>query len=250
MAARTSACPDGHAARARRDRPRDVARDGPRRRLRAEDDGFAALDERAMEQIVIQDMKALESVRLAGASTRGKDKVSLDLVLTSRGDCSGRVTQHRSDRLLPPGRRDDVRPRQPRLLAGQRGLPAGGRTGPVPRGRQVGLVPSASGFGTFCDIDDFMREFRTDARGHRRDKEVTTVGEVSEVDGRRRGRGGHQEGPGDDRDLGGGGVPARRAARGVGRRRGARAASGSTASTTRSRSSPRRRDEVVDLAAM
>ena len=148
-------------------------------------DGFAALGEREMEKIVIKDMKALESVRLAGTSTEGKDKVALDLLLTSRGDCSGEISVN--DRATISYRQVDVTT----YVRGNRAYwqdaagsaQAAERVLSVVGGKWARLPEAGSDFGTFCDIDDFMREFKTDRRARGADEEVTTVGEVSEVEG-------------------------------------------------------------------
>ncbi|WP_159081494.1 hypothetical protein [Nocardioides sediminis] len=147
-------------------------------------DGFADLGEREMERVVVRDMKALESVRLTGASTRGRDKLSMDLILTSRGDCSGEITMSRATfsyrtvdgTTYVRGDRAFWQDNAGSAQAAQQVVSTiGDKWAVLPR--------SAPGFGTLCDIDDFMREFRSDRRATGADKEVTTVGEVGEVEG-------------------------------------------------------------------
>jgi hypothetical protein len=148
-------------------------------------DDFTALGEREIERIVVRDMKALESVHLIGASTKDRQRLTLDLVLTSRGDCSGDLTLGR----------DTVAYRQVRGAAyvkGDRGFWEQSVGSPQAAAQVVARVGdkwarlprSGPGFGTFCDLDDFMAEFRTDRKATGADRQVTTIGEVSEVDGR------------------------------------------------------------------
>lgn len=149
-----------------------------------EDDGFAALDEREMERIVIRDMRALDSVRLSGASSRDKDKMTLDLVLTSRGDCTGEISLNRGTITY---RQVDgttyVRGNRTYWQDTAGSAQAAERVMSVVGDKWARLPESAAGFGAFCDIDDFMREFKTDRKATGADKQVTTVGEVSEVEG-------------------------------------------------------------------
>lgn len=148
------------------------------------DDGFAALGEREMERIVIRDMKALESVRMSGASSPDKDKVTLDLVLTSRGDCTGTIAFDRAEisyrqvdgTTYVRGNRAYWQETVGSPQAAQQVLSVVGD-------KWARLPESGTGLATFCDIDDFMREFKTDRKATGDDKTVTTVGEVSEVDG-------------------------------------------------------------------
>lgn len=148
------------------------------------DDGFASLGEREMERVVVRDMRALDSVRMQGASTQGEDRMTIDLVMTKRGSCSGTVTR----------RRASVSYRQvdgATYVRGDRafweqsaGSPEAAAQVRSLLGDKWALLPkSSAGFATFCDIDDFMREFKTDRRARGADQEVTTVGEVSEVEG-------------------------------------------------------------------
>lgn len=147
-------------------------------------DGFADLGEREMERVVVRDMKALESVRLSGASTRGKDRVTIDLVMTSRGDCSGEVTMRRATFSYRTVDGTTYVRGDRAFWEDSAGSPQAARQVVARVGDRWAVLPrSASGFGTFCDIDDFMREFRSDRRATGADKEVTTVGEVSEVEG-------------------------------------------------------------------
>jgi hypothetical protein len=147
-------------------------------------DGFASLGEREMERIVVRDMKRLESLHLAGASSPGKDKVALDLVLTSRGDCSGTMSLNRGELAY---RRVDgvayVKGDRAYWTASVGSSQAAAQVMTVVGDKWARLPPAQDGFGTFCDIDDFMDEFRTDRTATGADEEVTTVGEVSEVEG-------------------------------------------------------------------
>lgn len=147
-------------------------------------DGFAALGEREMERVVVRDMKRLDSLHLSGASSRGRDKMTLDLVLTSRGDCSGEMTINRGELTY---RRVDgasyVRGNRAYWTANAGSARAAEQVMSVVGDKWALLPRSQDGLGAFCDIDDFMDEFRTDRRARGADKEVTTVGEVSQVDG-------------------------------------------------------------------
>lgn len=149
-----------------------------------EEDGFAALGEREMERIVIRDMSALESVHMVGAASQGERKLTLDMVMTPRGDCSGTVTLGRGTMSY---RQVDgaayVRGNEAYWQDNAGSAQAAAQILSMVGEKWARLPRTAAGLGSFCDLDAFMREFKTDRKASGNDKEVTTVGEVSEVEG-------------------------------------------------------------------
>jgi hypothetical protein len=126
--------------------------------------GFADESAGTIADEALQDMKGLSSLTMTGTLSQGGQKLSLDLGLTTSGDCAGSIgTPAGKARFVSLGKRGWIKA-DTSFWVKNAGIPAE-QVEQVIGDKYVALPPSANDFSQVCDLDALLAQMDKGAKG-------------------------------------------------------------------------------------
>lgn len=149
----------------------------------ASENGFADKPIKEIQDAALADMKSLESVRMAGDITTDGEQMSLDLRLTTSGDCTGSISSDGA-------KAEIIGLGEESYLKGSKEFwtQSAGPGGEQQAEALIGLIGDkwakvpGGGFTEICDLDDFLDNLDDSSDADSEKEKGEVVGET-EVDG-------------------------------------------------------------------
>jgi hypothetical protein len=140
--------------------------------------GFADESAGTITDEALQDMKGLSSLTMTGTLTQGGQRLSIDLGLTTTGDCAGSIgTPAGKAQFVSKGKRGWIKA-DTSFWVKNAGIPAE-QVRQLIGDKYVALPPGANDFSQICDIDALLAQMdKGGKKGKRSDDQVSGTAEV------------------------------------------------------------------------